>query len=441
MKTPVIRFALRFAASLAACAALSAASCKDNAVLEDVKKAVEEAEAESKQAVSGLSLSPTSAFLIKGQTCQLSAKIDPSDADNKSVTWKTSDSAVAAVSGSGLVTAIKAGSATITATSKDNASCTAACSVTVDRTIARVAGTLETAGYYGEGVSALSALLQRPMGMDFDSAGNLYFADSQNHCIRMVSTAGIISIVAGTHESPGYSGDTGLATSAQLDDPQDVAVDGSGNLYISDRDNNCIRMVTKATGFISTIAGGGLTTPYGIDIAGGYVYVADSGNDRIRRFPVGGGIWSDIVPSTSGIDSPQGVAVDGSGRVFIADYSNACIQMWNGTLTVVAGIMDSGGKTGDGGPATSALLNAPCDVAIGAGGEIFVADTGNSCIRVFTLGGSISTVAGTNGTAGASGDGGAATKATLRGPEAVAVDSAGALYIADRLNHCIRKAQ
>jgi sugar lactone lactonase YvrE len=218
-----------------------------------------------------------------------------------------------------------------------------------------------------------------------------------------------ISTVAGDGVS-GYTGDGGAATSAELKYPAGVAVDKSGNLYIADTYNQVIRKVTPA-GVITTIAGNG-TAAYGGD----------------------GG------PATSAsLCYPQGVAVDATGNVYIADYCNAAIRKVTpaGTISTVAGTGFSG-YSGDGGTATAAKLNAPADVRLDSAGNLYIADYGNSVVRKVTPAGTISTVAG-NGTAGYSGDGGSATAAELNGPIAVALDASGNLYIADYGNVTVRK--
>ena len=220
--------------------------------------------------------------------------------------------------------------------------------------------------------------------MAVDASGNLYIADTGNNRIRKVSATGIITTVAG-NGSAGYSGDGGPATSAQLDGPEGVAVDGSGNLYIADTCNNRIRKVS-ATGIITTVAGNGS--------AG---YSGDGG------------------PATSAqLSLPAGVAVDGSGNLYIADSGNNRIRKVSATgiITTVAG-NGSPGYSGDGGPATSAQLNQPAGVAVDASGNLYIADSSNNRIRKVSATGIITTVAG-NGFDGYSGDGGPATSAATQ---------------------------
>lgn len=263
-------------------------------------------------------------------------------------------------------------------------------------------------GYSGDGGAATSAELNTPTGIALDSNGNLYIADSGNNRIREVSN-GNISTVAG-NGTAGYSGDGGPATSAELDMPSAVAVDSYGNLYIADTDNQRIREV--ASGTISTAVG-----------------------DGEQGFSGDGG------PATNAaLDTPTGVAVDASGNLYIADsHNNRIREASNGTITTVAGSGPAGlaaGYSGDGGSATAAELAKPTGVAIDAAGNIYIADTNNNRLREVGNGG-ISTVAGT-GVQGYGGDGGAATSAVLNHPSDVAINSTGDAVIADAQNERVR---
>src|SRR5271157_2726352 len=325
-------------------------------------------------------------------------------------------------------------------------------------TITTVAGN-GTYGFSGDGGPATSASLGGPRGVAVDSAGNLYMAELFNDRIRKVS-AGTISTVAG-NGAYRYSGDGGPATSASLNYPSGVALDSAGNLYIADSSNNRIRGV--AGGTITTIAGngfenfsgdGGLATSASLSLpegvaadSAGNLYIADSGNQRIRK--VSGGTITTIAgngmqgfsgdggPATSAsLTYPAGVAVDPAGNLYIADYYNNRIRkVSGGTITTVAG-NGTLGYSGDGGPATSASLYWPQGVAVDSAGNLYIADTGNQRIRKVS-GGTITTVAG-NGAYRYSGDGGPATSASLE-PRGVSVDSAGNLYIADSWNSRIRE--
>lgn len=263
-------------------------------------------------------------------------------------------------------------------------------------------------GFSGDGGAATSAELNTPTGIAIDSSGNLYIADSENNRIREVSN-GTITTVAGTGTA-GYSGDGGPATSAELDLPLAVAVDSTGNLYIADADNQRIREVSR--GNISTVAGNGEQG-----------YGGDGGT-----------------ATSAQLDTPTGVAVDASGNIYVADsHNNRVREVSNGKISTVAGSGPtglSGGFSGDGGNATAAQLDKPTGVAIDTAGNIYIADTNNNRLREVGNG-AISTVAGT-GVQGYGGDGGAATSAILNNPSDVAINSAGNAAIADALNERIR---
>jgi uncharacterized protein (TIGR03437 family) len=322
-----------------------------------------------------------------------------------------------------------------------------------------------TLGYSGDGGPATSAEFDNPQSVAVDSGGNLFIGDIWNNRIRKVTPAGTISTVAG-NGTLGYSGDGGPATSAELQYPQSVAVDSGGNLFIADLYNYRIRKVTPA-GTISTVAGNGtagfsgdggpatsaaLSFPKSVAVDGaGNLFVADQFNNRVRKVTPAGTISTVAGNGTAGfsgdggpaisaeLNNPTGVAVDGAGNLFIADYYNNRVRKVTpaGIISSVAG-SGTAGFSGDGGPATSAELYDPLGVAVDGTGNLFIADFWNSRIREVTLAGTISTVAG-NGTAGFSGDGGPATSAELRYPSDVAVDGAGNLFIADENNNRIRK--
>ncbi len=266
-----------------------------------------------------------------------------------------------------------------------------------------------TAGYSGDGGAGTAAQINQPAQMAVDASGNLYIADINNNRIRKVTSGGTISTFAGTGTAS-FSGDGGAATSATLNGPRGVAIDTSGVIYIADSANHRIRKVTTG-GVISTIAGTGT--------AG---YSGDGG-----------------AATSAQLNTPRGLAVDASGNIYVADTSNNRIRRISsgGVISTVAGT-GTASYSGDGGAATSATINGPYDIALDGSGCVYLADTNNNRIRKFCLAGSISTVAGT-GTASYSGDGGAATSATLNGPTGVALDTAGVLYISDFANNRLRK--
>ena len=320
-----------------------------------------------------------------------------------------------------------------------------------------------TLGGSGDGGPATSASFNYANGVAVDGSGNLFIAES--HRIRRVDGAtGIITTVVGGAAS-GFSGDGGPATSASLNFPSGLAVDGSGNLYISDSFNYRVRRVDAATGVITTVAGDGirgfsgdggpatsasLNVPWGVAVdTSGNVYIADRDNHRVRRVDaatgvittVAGGFVGDGGPATSSsLNSPAGIALDASGNLYIADSAHHRVRLVDGatgTITTVAGTTSTG-FSGDGGPATTANLNSPQGVAVDGSGNLYISDTFNHRVRrVDAATGVITTVAG-DGASGFSGDGGTATSASLKFPRGLAVDAAGNLLIADE-NHRVRR--
>ena len=267
-----------------------------------------------------------------------------------------------------------------------------------------------TAGYSGDSGLAVSAELNGPYGVAIDGAGNLYIADPANNRIRKVTLGtGIISTFAG-NGTGGYSGDNGPAASAELQLPVGLAVDSAGNLYIADKGNNVIRKV-NTSGTITTVAGNNTEG-----------YSGDSG-----------------LATNASLYAPSGVAVDSAGNLYIADAGNNRVRevaVASGIITTIAGT-GTAGYGGDNGPATSAALNKPSAVVEGSTGNTYILDSGNNVIRLVNTTGTITTIAG-NGTAGYAGDDGPATSATLHTPYGMNLDSSGNLYIADSGNNAVR---
>ena len=264
----------------------------------------------------------------------------------------------------------------------------------------------------GDNVAATSATLGNGMGVAVHVSGNIYLTDGDNHLIRKVTkSTGLITTVAGT-ASKGYSGDGKQATSAEINTPEGIAVDASENVYFADANNNRIRMVTKSTGVITTVAGNGT--------AG---YSGDNGKATL-----------------AGLKRPSGVTIDVSGNIFLSDAGNNRIRMVTmstGLITTVAGTGRSG-YSGDGRQATLANLYGPSGVAVDASGNIYFGETYSNRIRLVTKStGVITTVAGIGKTT-YSGDNGLATLAALWVPQGVALDTSGRVYIADSRNDRIR---
>ncbi len=325
-------------------------------------------------------------------------------------------------------------------------------------------------GYTGNNGLATAAELFGPWGLVFDSSGDLYIADSHNNVVReVVKATGDIIVVAGNGIA-GYSGDNGSAITAELHNPNSLAIDSSGDLFISDADNNVVREVVKATGDIIDFAGNGtagysgnggpataaeLRHPNGLAFdSSGDLFIAEGGNNLIREvvkatgdiitFAGNGtvGYSGDGGPATAAeLNGVDGLAFDSSGDLFIADVGNNVIRevvKATGDIITFAG-NGTAGYSGDGGPATAAELNVINGLGTDSSGDLFIADFGNNVVReVVKATGDIITVAGT-GTPGYSGDNGPAIAADLNAPGRVTVDSSGDLIVSDYGNNVVRE--
>jgi sugar lactone lactonase YvrE len=310
-------------------------------------------------------------------------------------------------------------------------------------------------------LTTFAGTITAPTGMARDAAGNFYVAAGDN-TVRLVSPTGAtITTFAGTGTA-GHTGDGGLATAATLSNPSAVAVDPSGNVFIADTGNNAIREVSAERGFIDTISftnqNANLTkngsnfllkAPKGVATDRiGNIYIADTGNNVVRKLTRGGtysivagtgsaGYQGDKAAATAALLSgPAGIFVDAAGNVFVADTGNNVVRKvaaGTGIITTVAGT-GTAGASGDGGLATAATLTAPSQVVVDAAGDLYIASVGSNKVRmVMASTGFISTVAGT-GVAGASADGLAATSSQLSGPAGLALDRFNNVYIADTGN-------
>jgi hypothetical protein len=340
-------------------------------------------------------------------------------------------------------------------------------------------------GTGGDGGQATGAQLLRPMGIAMDGFGNYYVADQKANQVRKITPSGIISTFAGTGAA-GYSGDGGAATSAQLNGPMDVIVDGAGFVYISDTNNNVVRMVDNR-GIISTYAGQyyapGTTPPavcsaatnsVGDGCAGNQIilntpvglvfchaqnlHIADELDNRVRTVDrIGYNTFTQVGDGKNGyngdgelntsaeLNGPMGLDMDAANYIYVADSGNHIIRktLLTGTtpnpISTVAGTPGAAGNSGDGGSAISAELNSPFGVKVDPAGDVYIADNASQVVRkVDVASGTISTIAG-NASAGFSGDGTAATSAQLNGPAGMVLDGKGNLFVADSENAVVRK--
>ena len=331
--------------------------------------------------------------------------------------------------------------------------------------IQTIAGTGE-AGYSGDGGPATTAVLREPFMCAFDPAGNLLFSESRNYCVRRIDAqTGVITTLVGDGQ-PGYSGDGGPADRARLYEPYSLTVDDNGDIYIVDRLNAVVRKVDGATGIISTVAGTGepgyggdggpgtlaqLREPNDCYLDGrGGLLIADIQDQRIRRLDLGTGIIAtfagngekvragDGLPATqASILGARAVCMDGIGNTYIAEREGNGVRKVDtaGIMSTLAGTGERG-YTGDGGPAIAATWGAPKAIRCDAAGDVIVVDTENHAIRRINAEGIVTTIAG--GHLGGNGDGGPATAAGLERPHGCGIGPDGTLYIADSNNHRVR---
>ena len=290
--------------------------------------------------------------------------------------------------------------------------------VTSSGTVTTVAGSGAEPYFAGDNGAATAARLHGPFGLAVDDAGNWYIADTANNRIRKIAPTGIITTIAGTGDA-GSKGDNGSATLAQLNGPRSVACDSQHNIYIADSGNNSIRKITPG-GVIQTVAvqlAVALNDPeYVATDSQNSLYIADTGNSRVLKVASSG-----LVSIVMLVLSPSAVTVDGSGNIYVSTPKGILKITPGGALSTVL----------DG-------LNSPRGLAVTATGDLIVADTGANVVRRLSSTGVLSTIAGT-GAAGFSGDGLPASTAQLNSPADLVVDLTGAIWIADSGNNRIRR--
>jgi sugar lactone lactonase YvrE len=346
--------------------------------------------------------------------------------------------------------------------------------VATNGTITTFAGT-GTNSFSGDGGPATSATFSNPSGINVDSAGNVYVADLGNCCFRKITVStGIITTVVGIGGGGGTAFDAivGGATNANVSSPIGVVVDSAGNLYIAETySNHRIRKVTPG-GVITTVAGTGNNTYNGDNIPGGIasislprtialdaagnLYIADYGNNRIRKVTAATGIITTvagtgsttyngdgIAATSANLNSPWGVALDSAGNIYIAEYINSRVRkvtVATGIITTVAGTGTAGFNGDASFFANRVSFNNPWGIKLdSSGNNLYIADYSNQRVRKLTMAtNTIVTVAGT-GNNDSSGDGGASTSASVNYPTGVALDGSGNLYITDNYTYRVRK--
>ena len=316
-----------------------------------------------------------------------------------------------------------------------------------------------------------AARFSRPRAVAIDSSGNLYVADSGNNTIRKITSAGVVTTLAGTAGTTGKADGTG--TAATFNYPSGVTVDSSGNIYVADTYNHAIRKITSG-GAVTTFAGTSGTSghadgtgtaasfdyPAGLAVdSSGNVYVADQGNNSIRKItsagvvttlagptaPAGAGLGlpsgrADGTGSTARFYHPEGLVVDSAGNVYVADYENDMIRKVSpaGVVTTIAGAGGVVGSVdGSGYVLTPSLFWRPTNIALDASGNVFVSDTFNETIRKITPDGTVTTLAGNAGTPGSAD--GTGTAANFNGPSGIVLDGAGNIYVTDTFSHTVRQ--
>jgi streptogramin lyase len=482
---------------------------------------------ESNIPASGITVFPVSLSLFAGSSQLLKYNIIPENSTNPEVVWNSSNSSVAVVNSMGVVSGVASGSAVVTATTVDGGYAAASVvkilpaptyfiggsfsglnggrvsllnnaidslSLTADGIFqfpikaSRYSVTVsqQPLGFQwcsvsnGVGVGAADVTnifvncdkavvnvitygravqgptLGNPRGVVADPNGNLYVADSYNHLIRKIDSSGDIVIFAGSYPY-GSGNNDGQISNARFTSPRDLSLDVFGNVYVADTGNSRIRKI-DSSGNVTTLAGSmwGYTdgqgtaaefaTPEGISVdVSGNVYVADTGNNRIRIINSSANVTtiagSGAIGSADGqgmvasFNEPYSVAVDSSGNIYVADTGNHRIRRIDplSNVTTLAGSGVSGSTDGHG---TAATFNRPHGVSVDISGNVYVADTGNNSIRKIDPFGNVTTLAGSAGGGAVDGLG---AVAMFNMPYGVSIDMSGNLYVADSANNSIRK--
>ncbi|MFY7885757.1 MAG: NHL repeat-containing protein, partial [Dolichospermum sp.] len=328
-------------------------------------------------------------------------------------------------------------------------------------TIAVKAQIYEVSTFAGSGTAGATngtgtaASFNNPQGVVVDVSGNIYVTDYNNHLIRKITNAGVVTTFAGTGTSGAVNG---TGTAASFRNPINIALDGSGNLYVADYGNNLIRKISTA-GVVTTLAGSGsigaangtgtaasFYWPNGVAVDGaGNVYVADQGNHLIRKITAAGVVTTFAGSGTAGatngtgtaasFNSPTGVAIDAAGNLYVSDYNNSSIRKITsaGVVTTLAGSGTTGATNATG---TAASFNKPYGVAVDGSGNVFVADRFNHLIRKITATGVVTTIAGSGTNATVNGIG---TSASFSYPSRLTVDGLGNIFVSSGSENTIRK--
>lgn len=317
--------------------------------------------------------------------------------------------------------------------------------VTPSGTVTTLAGSAGSEGLLNG--SGLETRFNEPFGLAVDDSGTVYVADASNNAIRKITASGVVSTFAGG----AAAGSTdGTGTAARLDEPRALALDGDGTLYVADYDNHTIRKITPA-GVVTTLAGradqpgntdgtgtnASFRGPMGIAVdATGVIYVADTGNHAIRRITAGG-VVTTLSLSGQSLSEPRGIALTSAGAILVADYGAHCIRSISaaGVVTTLAGSQGSPGTTDDTGAA--ARFHYPSAVAVTSDGTVVIADTENDTLRAMSASSAVTTLAGRAGRVNTTD--GHGSDARFDDPYAAAADANGIVYVADRAAHVIRR--